>query len=217
MAIFRDKKPGREVKRRAIPNLMGPGRGTKYVKHYTTVNRFLVGRYLRWQSFLHRAPVRPTKTRADVAFSTRKLRPQKHTGRAPVGPGGNPMLRKGGVAHGPKLRDVSISMNRRERHEAVKHALSMRVGDMYWYPLSLTPITKTREAAELIGHLRRTDKERVLLLTDRPYDTLLPMRSVKNLRLLNTTALNTKDLLYCKYVVVDEAALPGVNKRFDTL
>ncbi|MCO5566178.1 hypothetical protein L7F22_019854 [Adiantum nelumboides] len=83
-----------------------------------------------------------TKTRGEVAFSGKKILPQKGTGKARRGTRGSPLLRKGGVAHGPKPRDFSTKLNRRVRELALRSALSLRwrmgdlhvVKNLYWQP-----------------------------------------------------------------------------------
>ncbi|CAD6884022.1 unnamed protein product [Tilletia controversa] len=73
-----------------------------------------------------RAGTASTKTRGEVAYSGRKLRPQKGSGQARLGSRGNPLLRGGGVAHGPKPRDFSTKLPRRVRELALRSALSAR-------------------------------------------------------------------------------------------
>ncbi|KAK0565298.1 54S ribosomal protein yml6, mitochondrial [Tilletia horrida] len=73
-----------------------------------------------------RAGTASTKTRGEVAYSGRKLRPQKGSGRARLGTRGNPLLKGGGVAHGPKPRDFSTKLPRRVRELALRSALSAR-------------------------------------------------------------------------------------------
>ncbi|KAK0540426.1 54S ribosomal protein yml6, mitochondrial [Tilletia horrida] len=73
-----------------------------------------------------RAGTASTKTRGEVAYSGRKLRPQKGSGQARLGTRGNPLLRGGGVAHGPKPRDFSTKLPRRVRELALRSALSAR-------------------------------------------------------------------------------------------
>ncbi|PWN40208.1 ribosomal protein L4 [Ceraceosorus guamensis] len=102
-----------------------------------------------------------TKTRSEVSGSGRKLRPQKGTGRARLGDRGNPMLRGGGVAHGPKPRDFSSKLNRRVREMALRSALSLRwrAGDLFVVP-SLewdAPPRITGELRRLLGSKQWSD------------------------------------------------------------
>ncbi|PWN33028.1 ribosomal protein L4, partial [Meira miltonrushii] len=83
-----------------------------------------------------------TKTRGEIAFSGKKILPQKGTGKARRGTRSSPLLRKGGVAHGPRPRDFSTKLNRRVRELALRSALSLRwrmgdlhvVKNLYWQP-----------------------------------------------------------------------------------
>src|SRR5882757_2916434 len=68
-----------------------------------------------------------TKTRAEVAGSRRKIRPQKGTGRARLGDRQSPMLRGGGVAFGPKPRDFSTKLNRKVIQMGMRVALTMKL------------------------------------------------------------------------------------------
>ncbi|PWN93987.1 ribosomal protein L4 [Acaromyces ingoldii] len=77
-----------------------------------------------------------TKTRGEVNFSGRKLRPQKGSGQARLGTRSNPLLRKGGVIFGPRPRDMSSKLPRRVRELALRSALSARwrLGSLHVVP-----------------------------------------------------------------------------------
>ncbi|MBI4304790.1 MAG: 50S ribosomal protein L4 [Chloroflexi bacterium] len=68
-----------------------------------------------------------SKTRGQVIGSGRKLRPQKHTGRARIGDITAPRMRGGGVAHGPHPRSYTQALPRRIRRTALRVALSDKV------------------------------------------------------------------------------------------
>ncbi|SHO79458.1 Similar to S.cerevisiae protein YML6 (Mitochondrial ribosomal protein of the large subunit) [Malassezia sympodialis ATCC 42132] len=102
-----------------------------------------------------------TKTRSEVAFSGRKLRPQKGSGKARLGDAGSPMLRKGGVAHGPRPRDFKTELPRKVRELALRSALSARmregrlhvVPSLEWQPAPMS----TNKLARLLGSKQWTD------------------------------------------------------------
>ncbi|UZJ56203.1 hypothetical protein CBS101457_005523 [Exobasidium rhododendri] len=91
-----------------------------------------------------------TKTRGEVSFSGAKIRPQKGSGQARLGTRSNPLLRKGGVAHGPHPRDMSSKLNRRVRELALRSALSakwlqgdlMVVKNLDWIPSPSTGLLR---------------------------------------------------------------------------
>lgn len=96
-----------------------------------------------------------TKTRGEVNFSGAKIRPQKGTGQARVGRRSSPVLRKGGVIHGPKPRDFATDLPRRVRELALRSALSARwkegklhvVPNFFWDP----PPHTTGPLSKLLG------------------------------------------------------------------
>ena len=67
-----------------------------------------------------------TQARIDVQYSTRKLRAQKHTGRARLGSRGSPSM-GGSVAHGPHPRDYRQALPKKMRRLALRVALSDKV------------------------------------------------------------------------------------------
>ena len=68
-----------------------------------------------------------TKTRAEVSGGGRKPWRQKGTGRARQGSIRAPQWFKGGIALGPKPRDYSYRINKKERQLAIKSLLSSKV------------------------------------------------------------------------------------------
>ncbi len=68
-----------------------------------------------------------TQTRAEVSFSTRKIRPQKGTGAARQGSRRSPVRVGGGVAHGPHPRSYRQRLPKKMRRQALRIALSDKV------------------------------------------------------------------------------------------
>ncbi|BGP36390.1 54S ribosomal protein yml6, mitochondrial [Rhodotorula kratochvilovae] len=74
-----------------------------------------------------RAGTASTKNRAEVAFSGKKMRPQKGTGRARLGDRGSPMLKGGGRAFGPRPTGPDgwqRKINRKEEQLGLRVSLS---------------------------------------------------------------------------------------------
>jgi large subunit ribosomal protein L4 len=68
-----------------------------------------------------------TQTRAEVSFSTKKIRPQKGTGAARQGSRRSPVRVGGGVAHGPHPRNHRQRLPKKMRQQALRVALSDKV------------------------------------------------------------------------------------------
>lgn len=77
----------------------------------------------------NRRGTQDTQTRAQVSFSTRKIRPQKGTGQARQGSRRSPVRVGGGVAHGPHPRSYRQRLPKKMRRQALRIALSEKIRD----------------------------------------------------------------------------------------
>lgn len=93
------------------------------------VRRDLMHRCVVWQLAKRRAGTAQTKTRSEIRGSTRKVRPQKGTGRARLGSVRAPHLRGGAKAHGPVSRSFAIGLPKRMRRQALASALSAKLSE----------------------------------------------------------------------------------------
>lgn len=89
----------------------------------------IVHRVIVWQQKNARTTAYKTKTRAEVNGGGRKPWKQKGTGRARHGSIRSPIWKGGGRAHGPVLRDWSISLPKRVRRLGLRVALSAKYVD----------------------------------------------------------------------------------------
>ncbi len=103
--------------------------------------KHIVHRSLRLQMANNRQGTASTKTRSEVRGGGRKPWRQKGTGRARAGSIRSPLWRGGGVIFGPKPRDYSHKMNRKEKRLALSTAFQSRSED-------LTCLLYTSDAAD---------------------------------------------------------------------
>ena len=128
------------------------------------------------EHIVHRALVRQlnnarqgtasSKTRSEVRGGGRKPWRQKGTGRARAGSIRSPLWRGGGVIFGPKPRDYSTKMNRKERRLALRTAFSSRVEDMIVVENFGAELErpKTKEVIAALGRWGIASDEKVLLI-----------------------------------------------------
>jgi large subunit ribosomal protein L4 len=93
---------------------------------YAPLRRDILHKAVVFEGDAHRLGRANAKTRGEVRGSSRKIRPQKGTGKARLGDKKSPMLRGGGVAHGPRPRDFSSDLPRQMYDMAWRTALSYR-------------------------------------------------------------------------------------------
>lgn len=158
-----------------------------------------------------------TKTRAEVRGGGRKPWRQKGTGRARAGSNRSPLWRGGGVTFGPKPRDYSVSMNRKERRLALRTAFQSRAEDMVVVEdfADKLPRPKTKD---LMGAIARwgvsADDKLLLIVSERNDNVYLSGRNVSNLRMMSASNLNVHDLLTADRLLVTASALQKIQEVY---
>ncbi|WP_427161475.1 50S ribosomal protein L4 [Aliinostoc sp. HNIBRCY26] len=159
-----------------------------------------------------------TKTRSEVRGGGRKPWRQKGTGRARAGSIRSPLWRGGGVIFGPKPRDFSIKMNRKERRLALRTALVNRLEDLivveeFNNELS-RPKTKDLVAA-LVRWGAAPENKTLLILSEFPENVYLSARNIENLKLLAADQLNVFDLLHADKIIITTSALDKIQEVYN--
>jgi large subunit ribosomal protein L4 len=158
-----------------------------------------------------------TKTRAEVRGGGRKPWRQKGTGRARAGSIRSPLWRGGGVIFGPKPRDFSVKMNRKERRLALRTAFQGRLDDMVVVQefAEQLPRPKTKDLLDAIARWGIDPNGKILMITDEVDDNVyLSARNISNVKLIAAIHLNIYDLLAADSVVVTAAALEKIQEVY---
>jgi len=158
-----------------------------------------------------------TKTRSEVSGGGRKPWRQKGTGRARAGSNRSPLWRGGGVIFGPKPRDYSLKMNRKERRLALRTAFYSRLEDIIVVQdfAEQLPRPKTKElATALLGWGVESESKVLLIVAERDENVYLSARNIGNLRLMSAHNLNVFDLLAADQIVVTALALAKIQEVY---
>ena len=148
-----------------------------------------------------------TLTRTEVSGGGRKPWRQKGTGHARQGSIRAPQWVHGGVALGPKPRDYSYSLNKKEKGLAMKSALSSKVAESEMVVVDSIALEayKTKTVVEMLKALGADKK--ALIVTE-GVDAKL-VKSAANIPGVKTATVNTLcvyDILNCdKFIVVKDA------------
>lgn len=157
------------------------------------------------------------KTRAEVRGGGRKPWKQKGTGRARAGSIRSPLWRGGGVIFGPKPRDYSISMNRKERRLALRTAFMSRVEELVVVAdfAQELPQPKTKELASALTRWGASVDSKVLLIVAEMDDNIyLSARNIPYLKVITATSLNVYDILHADTILVTASALTKVQEVY---
>jgi large subunit ribosomal protein L4 len=176
---------------------------------------------------IHRAVVRhlanarqgtaSTKTRSEVRGGGRKPWRQKGTGRARAGSIRSPLWRGGGVIFGPKPRDYSQRMNKKERRLALRTAINSCLENLVVVEnfAEQFPQPKTKELALALGRWGVESKDKVLLiLSEVPEPVYLSARNICNLKLVRADSLNVYDVVNADKIVSTSDALAKIQEVY---
>ena len=144
-----------------------------------------------------------TKTRAEVSGGGRKPWKQKGTGRARQGSIRAPQWFKGGIALGPKPRDYSYTVNKKEKRLAIKSVLSSKVLEnnlVVVDSLSFKEI-KTKNMVKALDALKVEGKT-LIVLPEKNENVQKSARNIEGVKTSLVNTINVYDLLkYNKLVL----------------
>ena len=155
-----------------------------------------------------------TKTRGEVAGSTRKLWRQKGTGRARVGDRRPPNRTGGGVAMGPHPRSYRQRLPRASKLEGLRCALSVQVqsGGLLVLESLEMPEAKTRALKAVLDAVGVSG--RLLLVLAQPDELIWRSgRNIPGLAIRPASDVNVLDVLTARKLVVMRDAIPALEAR----
>ena len=148
-----------------------------------------------------------TLTRTEVQGGGRKPWRQKGTGHARQGSIRAPQWVHGGIALGPKPRDYSYSLNKKEKRLAMKSAFSTKVIDNNLIVVNEIE-TKEYKTKVMVDMLKAIGAEGKALIVTADVDTKV-VKSAANIPGVKTATVNTLNvydiLNYDKFIVSSEA------------
>ena len=150
-----------------------------------------------------------TKTRAEVAGSSRKLFRQKHTGMARAGSRRSALRRGGGIVFGPKPRDYSQAIPKKMRRLALKCVLSAKARDGELMVLEQLRLDepKTRLMAQVLTALGVADSS-ALIVNSEPEDNVIKSaRNLLGIKMMPANLLNVVDILSHKMLLMTVSAV----------
>ena len=148
-----------------------------------------------------------TKTRAEVAGGGRKPWKQKGTGRARQGSIRAPQWFKGGIALGPKPRDYSYRVNKKERRLAIRSVLSSKVleNNLVVVDAMNFDAIKTKNMVSALSNLKVEGKT-LIVLPEKNENVQKSARNIEGVKTSLVNTINVYDLLkYNKLVLTVDA------------
>nr|WP_210426852.1 MULTISPECIES: 50S ribosomal protein L4 [unclassified Novosphingobium] len=176
----------------------------------------ILHRVVTWQLENRRGTARGARERSDVARTGKKFGRQKGGGTARHGDRKAPIFIGGGKAHGPRVRDFSVSLNKKVRALGLKMALSSKAqnGLVVIDSLELTD-AKTKALA---GTLAKAGFGKKVLVVDGEQVNEGFARAARNIvgvNVLPAIGANVYDILKHDTLVLTRAAVEKLEARFN--
>jgi large subunit ribosomal protein L4 len=159
-----------------------------------------------------RSGTHSTKTRGEVAGSTKKIQKQKGLGRARQGGIRAPHRRHGGIAFGPRPRSYAQDMPKRMRRQALRSALSAKARDGEIVVLEALTIDGPKTKAISVP-LKALGATRTALLVTETADlnVKLSASNIEGASYCPADSINTYDVLRCRHIVLTVGAVRRIE------
>ncbi len=184
----------------------------------TEANPKLVAQYVRVYLANQRKGNASTKTRGEVIGSTRKIYRQKGTGRARHGDIKAPIFVGGGVVGGPKPRDFSLNLSKKQKRRVLFYALTQKRKDKEMFGLSEKFLKLEPKTKLMVNFLKAvgSNKEKVLMVFPKidKNNLVLAGRNIENLKLTDAGSINAYDILNSKKIMLLKGSLEIFKKNF---
>ncbi|MBC2653373.1 50S ribosomal protein L4 [Novosphingobium aerophilum] len=175
----------------------------------------ILHRVVTWQLENRRGIARKARERSDVARTGKKFGRQKGGGTARHGDRAAPIFIGGGKAHGPRVREFNISLNKKVRALGLKMALSAKAQNGLVVLSGLDTDGKTKTLA---GQLAKAGFGKKVLVIDGDAVNDNFAKAARNLigiNVLPAVGANVYDILKHDTLVLTRAAVEKLEARFN--
>ncbi|RJQ25876.1 50S ribosomal protein L4 [Candidatus Parcubacteria bacterium] len=185
------------------------------------VNNSLMAQAVRVYLTNQRSGTAHTKTRGEVKGSTRKIYRQKGTGRARHGAITAPIFVGGGIAFGPRKRDISLALPKKMRRKALFSALTLKFKSKSVKILEeLDNIdSKTKNMQNILKSLNLLNKkgkaDKVLFVSSKNKENVeRAIRNIGGISLKQAKDINTYSILNSKNIVFMKNSIETLSETF---
>lgn len=164
-----------------------------------------------------REAIAHTKTRGEVAGSSKRPWKQKGTGRARHGSTKSPIWVGGGISFGPRNdRNFSLKINKRAKRKALAMVLSEKVATDRFVALETFDLKdgKTKELAMILKNLPISKKKTLIILPPEQKDVAIAAQNMKGVETMPSNTLNIVDLLKADVVLISKEAVEMVSQTY---
>jgi large subunit ribosomal protein L4 len=171
--------------------------------------------YLSVKQFLanQRQGTHKAKERCEISGTTRKSHRQKGTGGSRKGDINSPLFRGGARVFGPRPRDYSFKLNKKEKTLAKRSALAMKAQENNIIVLEDPKFDKpnTKSFISVLSNLGISRSKTTLILSENNYNVYLSARNIPNANVSLADNLNIYDIMNSNKIILAESAVKNLE------
>jgi large subunit ribosomal protein L4 len=174
----------------------------------------IMARVVHWQLAKRRAGTHKTKGMGEVSGTTKKPYRQKGTGNARQGSLRSPQFRKGGVVHGPVVRDHGYSLNKKVRRLGLISALSQKAAEGKLIVLENAVLDADAKTSAIAAKVKALGWTSVLVVDAAADENFARcIRNLPKVQVLPTMGANVYDILNHEVLAVTRAGVEALKER----
>ncbi|MCA3389130.1 MAG: 50S ribosomal protein L4 [Roseomonas sp.] len=174
----------------------------------------IMARVVHWQLAKRRAGTHKAKGMAEVSGTTKKPYRQKGTGNARQGSLRSPQFRKGGVVHGPVVRDHGYSLNKKVRRLGLISALSQKAAEGKLVVLENAALAADAKTSAVAAKVKALGWKSVLVVDAAADENFARcVRNLPKVQVLPTIGANVYDILNHEVLAVTRAGVEALKER----
>jgi len=158
-----------------------------------------------------------SKTRAEVAGTTKKVYKQKGTGLARHGSKKAPIYKGGGVVGGPKPAEYRLQLSKKQRQGTLKSALAYQVqqGSVSVVESDIIKLPpKTKTIASFLEKTHNSSKILFILSDAKAIGLIKSVRNMPEVSVTHMGSLNAYEVLQAKNIIVVAEAFETMQQMF---
>jgi large subunit ribosomal protein L4 len=174
----------------------------------------IMARVVHWQLAKRRAGTHKAKGMGEVSGTTKKPYRQKGTGNARQGSLRSPQFRKGGVVHGPVVRDHGYSLNKKVRRLGLISALSQKAAEGKLVVLDAAALPEGAKTKGMAAQMKALGWSSALIVdaaVDEQFGRVV--RNIPKVQAMPTAGANVYDILRHDVLAVTRAGVQALTER----
>jgi len=158
-----------------------------------------------------------SKERGEVSGSKKKPYRQKGTGNARAGHKRSPLWRHGGTIFGPRPRDYSFRLNKKQKKLARKSALTYKAQEegIKIVENFTFEAPKTRQFVSILDNLELAGKKILFVQAENDTNVFLSGRNIPKTEIRLAKDLNTYDIINADHLLITEEAVNVINEQMN--